>query len=313
MEGIFIHKKTMVWAVLLLCGLFFVALYVFLNIVDAEASGELRVFLLFGILLTLTATLPVQMNRGAYLRIEENAVHAKYHWFGRLDCDIDEVAFVFPQYNTLTILLKNGKRHVIMGLENPWSLSSAVRRQIFTPETEPPEVLREKLVCMQAARKKELLWMLGGIVLLFVNIFAAVFLTGGRELHEFGKTDWTLFAVMTVAELLTLIGVFYAAGRCGKRLLLIEQLKYRLKGAVILSQTFPSNTIRNIYIDENYTGRVAVCGFPNDQSVYYCVQEFNEALRLETVYTSEVYANADGLPEGGFDALIDITSLMLSQ
>ena len=313
MDGIFIRKKTNAWHILLLlCGIFFIALYIFLNIVDSEATSELLAFLIFGILLSFFAIPSMLLNHGAYIRIEENFIHAKYHWFSSIDCNIDEVAFVLPQINTLTILLKNGKRHVIMGVENSWPLSSVIRRQNFSFEAESPIVLRQKLDHVQAVRKKELWWVLGGITLMFANIFIAVLLTGGKDLHEFGKLDWILFAVMGFIELLTLIGLFYAAGRCGKHLVPIEQLKYRLRGAMIASQPLPSNNIKNVYTDENHTGRIIVCGFPNDESVYYCVQEFAGNFELETVHTSEIYDNKDELPEDGFSTLIDVTSRILS-
>ena len=313
MDGIFIRKKTNIWLVLLLlCGIVFVALYIFLNIVDSEATSEILMFLIMGILCGMVAIPSMLLNHDAYIHVEENTIKAKYHWFGRLDCCIDDVEFVLPQINTLTILLRNGKRHVIMGVENSWALSSAIRRQGFTLESESPDVLYQKLDHIQVVRKKELWWVLGGVALMSANIFIAVLLTGGRDMHEFGKLDWILFAVMGLIELLTLIGLFYAAGRCGKYLLPIEQLKYRLRGAMIASQPLPSNNIKNVFTDENYPGRIIVCGFPNDESIYYCVQEFAGNSELETVHTSEIYDNKNELPEDGFSTLIDVTSRILS-
>lgn len=306
------RKTKNTWLILLLCGIFFIALYIFLNIVDSEATNKLLAFLVFGVLLCLAAISSMLLNHRTYIHIEENFIHAKYHWFGRLDCNMDEVAFVLPQTNTLTILLKNGKRHVITGVANSWSLCSAIRRQSFSLEAESPIVLRHKLAHVQAVRKKELWRVLGGIALMFAYVFIAMLLTGGRDLHEFGKLDWTLFAVMCFIELLTLIGLFYAAGQCGKHLLSIEQLKYRLRGSMIASQPLPSNNTKRIYTDENYTGRIIVCGFPNDESVYYCVQEFTENFKLATVDTSEIYTNIGELPEESFAALIEITPLLTS-
>ena len=311
MDGIFIRKKTNIWlALFLLCGSFFVMLYVFLNMADSKATSELRILLMIGIICGLIAIPTMLLNHGAYIRIEENTVKAKYHWFGKLDCSIDEVEFVLPQINTLTILLKSGKRHIIMGVENSWELSDAIRRQGFELEKETPDSLRQKLFLAQAARKKELWWVLGGVVLIFVNIFIAVLLTGGRDLHEFSQLDWILFSVMGAVELLTLIGLFYAAQKCGKHLLPIEQLKHRLRGAVIATHPLPTNNIIAVYTDGNYTGRIVVCGYPNDESVYYCVQEIYGNFELETVHTSEIYESADELPEDGFSALIDMTAYM---
>jgi hypothetical protein len=226
------------------------------------------------------------LNRGAYIHIEENTIKAKYHWFGKLDCAIDDVEFVLPQINTLTILLKNGKRHVIMGVENSWELGAAIRRLCFEIEKETTNSLRQKLSQAQATRKKELWWVIGGIIVMFVNIFIADFLTGGMDTNEFSQLDWILFATMGVIELLTLVGLFYVAERCGKHLLPIEQLKYRLRGAIIATHPLPANNVTAVYTDENHTGRIVVCGFPNDDSVYYCVQK---------IYSNFIYFNINSI------------------
>ena len=201
MDGIFIRKKANIWNVLLLlCGVSFVALYVFLNIVDSEATSELLVFLIMGILCGLVGVASMLLNHGAFVHVTENTIKAKFHWFGKLDCSIDDVEFVLPQTNTLTILLKNGKRHAIIGVENSWALSSAIRRQSFEIEAEAPDSIRNQLAEAQATRKKELWWVFGGVALMFANIFIAVLLTGGRDLHEFNKMDWTIFVAMGFVE-----------------------------------------------------------------------------------------------------------------
>ena len=313
MDGIFIRKKTNIWLVLLLLsGIFFVALYFFLNSVDSEATNALLTFLIIGILCGLLAIVAMLQNHGAYVHIEESSIRAKYNWFGKLNCKLDDVEFVLPQINTLTILLKNGKRHVIMGVEYSWDLSAAIRRQGFEIEKENPHALRQKLSQAQAIRKKELWWVLGGSVLLFVNIFIAVGLTGGRDLGEFRKLDWILFSIMGAMELLTLLGLFYTAQRCGKHLLPIEQLKYRLRGAIVATHPLPTNKTTAVYTDENYTGRIVVCGFPNDNGVYYCVQEIVGNFELETVHTSEIYDSIEQMPEEGFSELMDITQFVIA-
>lgn len=90
----------------------------------------------------------------------------------------------------------------------------------------------------------------------------------------------------------------------------IEQLKYRLCGAIIATYPLPTNNTTAVYTDENHTGRIVVCGFPNDESVYYCVQEIVGNFELETVHTSEIYDSIDELPVDAFSALIDITAIL---
>lgn len=145
---------------------------------------------------------------------------------------------------------------------------------------------------------------------MFINIFIAVFLTGGKEMYDFSKLDWILFAVMGVIETLTLIATFYFAGKYGRQMLRIEHLKYRFKGAIIASQPLPSGNPIRIYTDENHTGRIIVFGYPNNEGVYYCVQEFSESeFRLDIVHTSKIYESEEVLTEEetGLYIFIDIT------
>ncbi len=308
MEGMFLRKKFNVWLFLLfLCGLTFIGMYIFLNIVDPKAPSELLTFLIVGILIILVVIPSWLLNFGAFIQISENSIKAKYHWFGKLNCKIGEVAFAMAQVNTLTILLKNGKRHIIMGVENAWPLAAAIRQQIFTVETEKPDTLLRKLEEVQAARKKKLYWVLGCVALMFANIFIAVLLTGGKEMYAFSNTDWILFSIMGVVEILTVILTFYFAGQCGKQLLPIEHLKYRLKGAYIATTPLPAGIVKRVYTDANHMGRIVICGYPNDESVYYCVQEFVGNYLLKTVDTSEIYENEDNLPNEALSTFIDIS------
>ena len=103
--------------------------------------------------------------------------------------------------------------------------------------------------------------------------------------------------------------LLFTANRCGKRWLSLEWLAYRLRGAVIRSCPLPSNYVSCVYTDENNSGRVVVCGFPNSESVYYCVQEFGEDEKLETVCSSPIYASQKELPEDEFSKLMDISFL----
>lgn len=308
MEGVFLRKKFNVWLFLLfLCGLAFIGMYIFLNIVDSEATGEILTFLIIGILICLVVIPSWFLNSGAFVQISEDSIQAKYHWFGKLNCKTDEIAFAMAQVNTLTILLKSGKRHVIMGIENAWTLASAILQQIFTVETETPDALMRKLEEVQAARKKKLYWVIGGVALMFANIFIAVLLTGGKEMYDFSNADWILFSVIGVVEILTVILTFYFAGQCGKQLLSIEHLKYRLRGAYIATTPLPAGIVKRVYTDANRMGRIVIYGYPNDESVYYCVQEFVGNYLLKTVDTSEIYENEDNLPNEALSTFIDIS------
>lgn len=309
MDGIFPRKKTkFLLLLLMLCGLGFIVLYSFLRIADQSATGELLTFRLFGAVCCTVSLIALLFNYGAVLRIEDNTIKARYNWFSKLDCTLEDIEFALPQVNTLTLRLKNGKHHVIMGIANAWELSAAIRRHNFQLEILPPEDLRLQLAQTQTARKKWLWWTVAAAALMFGNIFIAVLLTGGKELQDFSRFDRFVFGTMGIIELATVAAMYYAAQRCGKLLFFTEQLKYRLRSAVIVSQALPGDNNITVYTDEDCTGRIVICGFPNYQQVYCCVQEFSGNFELETVHTSDIYDSIDQLPGDGFTDLLDITS-----
>ena len=304
MEGVFIQRKRIyLCLIFLLFSLLFIILHFVLR--SASTSERVLILLLIALLFCSIAELSILFNFNAYIHIDESSVKARYHFFGKLDCNIKDIEFVLPQVNTLTILLKNGKRHVIMGVENSWQLSDYLRLQCFEIEKAPPDTIRQKYSHAQAALRRDVLLVFIGIVLLFSEIFVTVLLTNGRELYEFNNADKTTFSIMSCIGLFTLIGCFLAAEFAGKRLLPREQLKYRLRGAVVVSSPLPTNNIIAVYTDWDYSGRVVLCGFPNDESVYFCLQKFTEDFELKTTYTSKIYDSRDKLPSE--EQLIDIT------
>ena len=311
MEGMFLRKKFDAWQFLLfLCGLAFIGMYIFINIVDPKATNEILSFLIVGILICLLVVLSWLLNRGAFIHIDENSIKAKYHWFGKIDCKLSDITFATTQINTLIIQLKDGRTHTIMGLANPWPLAAVIRRKMSFDVTEQPETLMEELNTLKAARKKGFIYASTGLALMFIIIFITVFLTGEREMHEFSKTDWLVFAVMGVIEVATVIGTFYFASKTGKNNIPIEKLQYTVQRRIIETQPLPSGFVIAVYTDEEYTRRITLFGYPNDSAVYYSVQEFASDFTLFRAYTSDVYASQEAL-SADFEALIDITDKVL--
>lgn len=157
MEGMFLRKKFNVWLFLLfLCGLAFIGMYIFLNIVDPTATSKLLTFLIVGIMICLVVIPSWLLNSGAFIHIDEDSIKAKYHWFGKIDCKLSDVVFAVARVNTLIIQLKDGKTHTIMGIENSWPLASIIRRNMSFEVTEQPETLNEKLNNLKANKKNGL-------------------------------------------------------------------------------------------------------------------------------------------------------------
>ncbi len=311
MEGMFLRKKFNIWLFLLfLCGLAFIGMYIFLNIVDPEATGELLTFLIVGILICLVIIPSWLLNLGAYIHIDETSIKAKYHWFGKIDCKLSDVVFAVARVNTLIIQLKDGKTHTIMGIENSWPLCSVIRRNMRFDVTDQPETLKETLNNLQANKKHGLIYVCSGIAVMFILIFATVFLTGERDMHEFRKTDWTIFAIMSVTEIATVIATFCFARKTGKNNIPIEKLQYAIKRKIIETKPLSPGYIIAVYTDDDYTVRVTIYGYPHQSAVYYLVQELDSEYNLVRAYLSDTYESQEELPEG-FEALIDITNKVL--
>lgn len=311
MEGMFLRKKFNIWLFLLFaCGLFFIGLYIFLNIVDPGATSERLTFLIMGILIILFVIPSWLLNFGAFIHIDDDSIKAKYHWFGKIDCKLSDVTFAVARVNTLIIQLKDGKTHTIMGVENSWPLASMIRRNMSFGVTEQPEVLMEKLNTLKSAKKKGLIYVCSGVALMFIIIFITAFLTGEREMHEFSNIDWTLFAIMVATEIATAVATFYFAGKTGKNNIPIEKLQYEIQRRNIETQPLLPGFVIAVYTDENYTGRITLFGYPNDSAVYYSVQEFTPDYTLFRAYTSDVYGSQEELP-ADFETLIDITDKVL--
>jgi hypothetical protein len=313
LEGTFAKKKVVSLPLfMLMAGVLEIGLFIYTILFQPQIMWKGYLYGIFGLAAFLGGLFAFLLNRNAYFRLEDGYIHAKYHVFGKLHCALEDVVFVQAQLNSLTILLKSGKSHNIMGLTNSYALGASLRKLIYTPETESREVLREQFDKLSARRRREMFFLIGCIVLMFAVIFATVILTESRELSEFTQQDHVIFFWMGIVEAITVISMFILAKRSGARMLPIFHLRYRLCGATIRSQPLPSGNVQSVYTDENNSGRIVICGFPNEPDIYYCLQEFAPGFELTTTFTSEVFPREEDLPFRKEEVLIDISSCFLT-
>ena len=71
----------------------------------------------------------------------------------------------------------------------------------------------------------------------------------------------------------------------------------------------PGNIIK-VFADEYYTWRITLFGYPNDDSVYYVIQEFTYDFTFFKSYESEIFENIEQLADA-LEPLIDITEKVL--
>lgn len=296
-----------------LCGLLFISLNVFLGFKDSEATmGSLLFGFALGALFCFIGIVFLLFNYKAYLYIDNDHIKGKYHWFGKIDCNISDAVFSIYRNNTLIIELKNGKCHTITGIDNPWPFAWVIRRDMPFEVTEKPVTLIGQLNNLKSAKKNGLICVCSGLVLIFANIFVTVFLTGERELDEFSKTDWTVFTIMCVIEITTIIATFYFAQKTGKTNVPMERMGYSIRRRIVETRPLLPGHIIKVFADYNYTGRITVYGYPNDDSIYYIVQEFTPDYELIQIHKSETFENIEKISYY-LDFLIDITEKMIKK
>ncbi len=305
------YIRNIILLLCLLCGLFFIRFYFFIGYNNSEITiVELSIGISFWTIISVVSSIFLFYNFKAYFYIEDEVVKGKFHFFGKINCCLSDIDFVLSQVNTLIIQLKNGKNYIISGVENSRELCSVIRRKVDFDATKQPEKLIETLKQLQSSKKKGIIYVCVGVALMFINIFVTVLLTGARELYEFNKIDWTIMIVMGVVELAIFFVIFYIAQKTGEINIPIEKLKYTIQRTIIETEPILQYNAIKVFTDDNYTRRLIVCGFPNDSSGYYFIQEFTSDYTLINVYKSETYEDIDCL-SGGLDWLIDLTEKLI--
>ena len=307
MKGEFLRKKFSILDLLsVIGGLFSIGFYVFLKLTVPDDAKEMLFILIIGIVLCLISVLSLLLTSNGYIYVDKDSIKARYSCFWKIDSKLTDVSFASAQGTSLTIQLKNGDTHTIMNITNAWQLASFIRKNIPLNETEQPCILIEKLNDLKNARKKSLVYICFGIVLMFLNIFFTVLLTDGKELNEFGKTDWIIFSIMGAIELITVIVVFCFAQKAGKKIVPIEKMQYTIRRRIIETTALLPGKAISVFTDEDYSERITVFGFSNDDKVYYIEQVLNPDYSLDTVYESEIYEDIDKLYEE-LNSPVDIT------
>ena len=91
-------------------------------------AGDIFAFSFLTIIFFSFTIIPFLYNHKAYLYINDNKIVGKFGFFKRLECNISEVTFVLAQNNTIHIVLKDRKYH-IMGIQNAYAISAFIQQK----------------------------------------------------------------------------------------------------------------------------------------------------------------------------------------
>lgn len=307
MNGQFIKKLTPS-TILFCCGLAMIGLSIHTIIAEGFSPIPHSIFLgLGGISACFNLFVLISMHT-SYFQVDEQRLQARYLCFVTLDCPLSDVAFVLPQLNSLTVILKNGKRHTLAGMANSFAVGRYLRKQIFSLETAPVEELRAQLAKLTAKRKKYFYFVFGVFALMIATILVTVALTGGRDIGEFTPNDRILFAAMGVVELVEVVVLFWVASKAGRLLWPVEHTKFRLRSALIASQPLPPGNARYVYTNPDFFQRVTLFGFPSDSDMYYVIERITKDHILFVCHESALFPDERSLlMELEYEG-IDITS-----
>lgn len=285
--------KRYIWSILcLFFGLFMTTI---LTICVFKGDYDAAVGVAIGLAFTVGGIIFLFFNRKAYLIIEDGHIKGKYHLFDKIDVPVSDVEFVSSQPDALTVQLKNGKIHRILGVENSWEICSALRRQTSCEVNETVDELIAKLEKYRSSQKKSIIYVTIGIVLMFIHILIAVLLTGARDFVDFSNIDWIIFSCFCVVEIITIVVMFSFALQSGKWLSLIEKTDFDIRKKVIeTKELLPGNAIK-VYVDQRCATRITLFGYPNSDSVYYTFEHMDFNYSLQEDYRSGVCENIEEL------------------
>lgn len=303
------NKKNRGFLFTMLCGARIIVPRVIGRVNGAGSENIFNLFIYAGIAFCVFSLILFPFNRKAYLRINNGRIEGRFHYFGRIDCPVSDIRFSYAQVNTLSLLLGNGKRITVMGISNSSFISNTIMRSVGRFTDEPPEKCKDRLMHLKAARKKHIIKLCAAVAMMFINIFVAVFLTGGRDFDEFSGSDIRVMLAMGAAEAVTIFFAFYHAQKGGKLILDIQSADCDLRRAVIkASPLLPGNPIA-VYADAEFTSRVTLFGCPDGASVYFSEEAFTTDRTLGKKYVSEIYESTDTELSLLFDELIDISDV----
>lgn len=307
MNGVFIKSRFSIALNILglVSGIALIATLPFFVVADGPITSDtifrLPFLAFLGLVLIIFCIASLLFNKGAYLHLNEDRISSHFLWKTKLDCRYSDVAFCEYGMNTLNIRLTNGKRYIIPGLMNSADICGEIRKKMTIPtnqENVPLFVLTDEIQILKKQRTKWLAWVIVFGSLMFIIIGLTVFFTDGKEFSEFVPKDWITFVCFGVLEFIVVVSTFFFANKCGKLKPVLSEKTIFLKRRILQTAPLPSGNVVKTFIDTDYTARVIVFGYPNQEDVSYIVQVVDENFKVLTTYTSEIFQNSQDLSLG---------------
>ena len=299
MKAVFKKTNSILFAVFLALLIIWSGLCVFMLLKNnLTGATNILICLLVAIIICAFGMIPFLYNYKAYLHIDNNKIVGRFGFFKRLECDMADVTFVLPRFDTMHILLQD-RKYYIMGIKNAYEVGAFMMQNIpFSPCENKQDVIAN-VKKRQQNIKKYSVFVFCAIGLSFLWVLITVFLTGARDLPQFNPSDWIIFSMMCFLEVLTVSAMFTFAikARQGNPVKLEEQI-YKIKRSAI--ETAPllavSGRIQSVFADPFFSQRITVCLNiieDNDEAFLYYTEIFDEDFKLKFAYQSRIFEDAE--------------------
>ena len=248
--------------------------------IDAVREGKTAVavfcftFLFIGLLSGVVSIFLFNYNRNAYIEIDEEKVNARFGFGTELHESASNIKKAELSKDAKSISLFVADRICfISGLRNAKELCNYIAalnvgsRYLMTADEAVSNLAKCRKVFL-----RYLILTVAFTALLFANIAWCVSLTDGKDLGAFSQKDDLVFVGFAIAELITLIVLFFFADRCGKQHRICELSKRTLHSVTAAEhkcdslENYPS-VIEKKYFDD-YTYRIVVFSPENDVYAY---------------------------------------------
>ena len=216
MDGIFRRKtwnRFLNWLGLL-SGIGLMGLFTFLMVVDPPQHWDdalaVGFFVVFGLVVSVFCIIGLRNGPKIFLHVEEDRILGWTPMGGVLNCAMGDVKAVAWGGGGLNVTLKNGRRYNYTDLHNASDIGEFIRQRTFVPEsvsmdreTLATAILKQKRRC-----QRRVIGILVSLLLVFLPILLAAFLTDGKELHDFAAADWKIFLILMALGLLAFLAFF---------------------------------------------------------------------------------------------------------
>ena len=212
------------------------------------------------------------------MKIEDGKIDAEFGWEQELHIELNDITNAENQGKHLKLFLDSNVIW-IYDLINAKDLCQYILSRISKSSNSVN--IEEVKHRHQKSKKSYICYLVATIItgaFLFVNIGWCVFLTEGKDLAYFSKSDDVIFLAFAFAEIFTVILTFLLASKCGKKLEIFNISKLHILSVSALKHKSDAldkypNVITKKYFD-HYTYRIVVFA-PKENIFAYMLERFD--------------------------------------